>query len=276
MKCLYPLTFMKTMSDGVKRRITVPCGKCLACEQKRASQFAQRAIDELQFWDTACVVTLTYNDEHLPENSWLCRRDVQLFAKRLRKSLGDDHPIRIYGCGEYGSKKGRPHYHLIIYGWSPSDCDFHFVKRGRKHYLSATVERLWSVYKGNTSDNKPIFEPIGYCDVCLVVDEKTCFYCAKYLQKRVQSYMPDAPNAFMITPREGLGKRAISDKMLSGSMYRNGRKLGLPRYYRQKLAQAHPWFADWCRMEFLRHSSIYKEFDEKDYIKRDSFDRMLR
>ncbi|UPW40852.1 replication initiator protein [Sigmofec virus UA08Rod_6488] len=281
MNCLEPITLNKLMSDGVRRRITVPCGKCILCEKKRANDFARRAVDELQFWNESCVVTLTYNDAHLPPNG-LKRRDVQLFSKRLRKYLGDVN-VKIYGCGEYGDLNGRPHYHLIIYGWCPKDLVFRYIKKGRKHYISDVLQRLWSVYKGNDHYNRPIFDPIGYCDVCKVVDIKTCFYCAKYLQKRAEAYLPaDYPHSFMITPREGLGKRAVNNNMLKqamlgGTMYRNGKKVPIPRYYRNQLVkQFGEWVGDWFRIRFLKSQMIYKKDDEVKRARIEEFDKLLR
>lgn len=52
----------------------------------------------------------------------LCKRDYQLFMKRLRKfhSKQKDHVQKIsyYACGEYGSNNYRPHYHAIIFNTS--------------------------------------------------------------------------------------------------------------------------------------------------------------
>lgn len=46
----------------------------------------------------------------------LCKRDLQLFFKRLRKAhpVGTI-PLKYYAVGEYGGKTYRPHYHIILF-----------------------------------------------------------------------------------------------------------------------------------------------------------------
>lgn len=61
---------------------------------------------------SAFFLTLTYNDEHLPPGAQLSKRDLQLFIKRLRKV---NPGIKYFAVGEYGTDKGRPHYHLVIF-----------------------------------------------------------------------------------------------------------------------------------------------------------------
>ena len=43
-------------------------------------------MHEKQLHRHSAYITLTYNDEHLPENYNLRYRDFQLFMKRLRKA----------------------------------------------------------------------------------------------------------------------------------------------------------------------------------------------
>lgn len=61
-----------------------------------------------EFW------TLTYADA--PEKGGYA--DFQKFLKRLRsmqRRSGNELPIRYLGCGEYGAKSGRFHYHALIF-----------------------------------------------------------------------------------------------------------------------------------------------------------------
>lgn len=64
-------------------------------------------------------VTLTYNDEHLPEGGTLVKADYQNFLKRLRERI--QAPLRFYVAGEYGENGGRPHYHFALFGVGPQD-----------------------------------------------------------------------------------------------------------------------------------------------------------
>jgi len=61
-------------------------------------------------------VTLTYDDDHLPEDGSLNPRDVQLFLKRLRVGIAPIK-VRYFAVGEYGEQTGRPHYHMALFGY---------------------------------------------------------------------------------------------------------------------------------------------------------------
>lgn len=62
-------------------------------------------------------ITLTYDQEHLPNGNSLNPEDPQLFLKRLRKKLSP-RKLRYYLVGEYGDQTQRPHYHAAIFGVS--------------------------------------------------------------------------------------------------------------------------------------------------------------
>ncbi|MER9280545.1 hypothetical protein [Mesorhizobium sp. M0522] len=57
-------------------------------------------------------MTLTYGGGLTARSEVLTYSDVQKYLKRLRKS---GHKFRYFAVGEYGSKKGRAHWHLILF-----------------------------------------------------------------------------------------------------------------------------------------------------------------
>lgn len=115
MKCVSPI-FVR------KQKQFVPCGKCAFCIKKRIDGWCVRLRHEMEASSSAFFITLTYAIEpqghdhedcinsHLDHE--LCKRDLTLFIKRLRK---ENEGIRYYAIGEYGGQFGRPHYHLILF-----------------------------------------------------------------------------------------------------------------------------------------------------------------
>lgn len=98
----------------------VPCGKCPKCVSTKVQQWQFRIKQQMKISQNAYFVTLTYDEDNVPygvTSPTLCKRDVQLFLKRLRKlqSVKSDFKIKYYLVGEYGSKTKRPHYHAIMF-----------------------------------------------------------------------------------------------------------------------------------------------------------------
>lgn len=124
----------------------LPCGKCPECTKKYYESWATHGSRELMQWENSIFVTLTYSDEHLPENRSLNKRDVQLFLKRLKKKYksSKDNPIRQIYCGEYGEKTVRPHYHIIIFNHIFTDGKFHYRSdQGHPVFTSKELSDLW-------------------------------------------------------------------------------------------------------------------------------------
>lgn len=99
----------------LSEEMIVPCGRCVNCRIAHSREWATRIIHEASMYDDTGFVTLTYDDEHLPEDGGLRKKDFQDFLKLLRYHLGDVK-IKYYMCGEYGEKNHRPHYHAIMFG----------------------------------------------------------------------------------------------------------------------------------------------------------------
>lgn len=109
-----------------KQDMVVPCGNCAFCMATRRSDWALRLHYEAKKHDVRKFITLTYADSNLRWKagvSQLCKRDLQLWFKRIRR-LG--YKVRYYAVGEYGSKTFRPHYHVLLFGDVPDkvirDC----------------------------------------------------------------------------------------------------------------------------------------------------------
>lgn len=149
------VVFTATKGMNVIREFHVPCGKCTGCQLERARQWAVRCMHEAQMHPINCFITLTYNDEHLPDLHSLNYRDVQLFLKRLRswttvydyrtKKALPGSKIRYFLCGEYGEQgTRRPHYHVILFNWDFADKVEHAKsKSGNAQYTSEHLDSLW-------------------------------------------------------------------------------------------------------------------------------------
>lgn len=142
MHCLHPITIRNPNFDPelwYGRTLTVPCGKCIACQERRRTAWAYRLETEAKR-RPAWFITLTYDPENLPTVNFktgeevptgtLYPKHVTDFLKRYRKHF-DSETISYFYCGEYGSLGIRPHYHMILY----QDTDLATV--------SATVEKCW-------------------------------------------------------------------------------------------------------------------------------------
>lgn len=96
------------------------CGRCLPCRTNKARVWTHRILLEQSMNESSVFATLTYDDEKLPEDGNLDKKELQKFWKRLRKSM-PDRKIRYFACGEYGPQTWRPHYHAAIFGTSIQD-----------------------------------------------------------------------------------------------------------------------------------------------------------
>lgn len=194
---------------------TLPCGKCPECCQEYSSQWSFRIMNEAQYHKDNCFITLTYanTDEELH------KRDVQLFIKRLRRHI-EPQRLRFFSCGEYGSKKQRPHYHVILFGYVPPDLVFFKrTEKGSELFLSKTLEKLW---------------PYGFVSVCeLTINDAK--YTAKYMQKLIDYSDKDQKPYICASNRPGIGYQYCMDHKedlaLTDKLVYKGSFCKLPRYY---------------------------------------------
>lgn len=94
------------------------CGQCFACRVNKRREWTHRLMIEAAFHDMSSFVTLTYKDTPLCTS--ICPTHLKNFIKKLRKQMTKrkkDHNLRFFAVGEYGDKKGRPHYHLALFNY---------------------------------------------------------------------------------------------------------------------------------------------------------------
>ena len=123
--CLTPQILNRPKEDWIQglpetRTRIVPCGKCPQCYRKRQRDWSIRLSEEQKQADTACFLTLTYEEPPITNNGYatLRKRDFQLFMKKLRKKTNGK--LKYYSVGEYGSRTNRPHYHGIMFNFPKS------------------------------------------------------------------------------------------------------------------------------------------------------------
>lgn len=101
------------LADGTM----VPCRRCQQCNDRVVNDIVGRCIAESKTATKTLALTLTYgrnsaNDADHERAQVLTYSDLQKFIKRLRFHGYD---VRYLAIGEYGSKKGRAHWHPILF-----------------------------------------------------------------------------------------------------------------------------------------------------------------
>lgn len=260
MTCFHPLKAWKTEtgvvlgSQGINahsRPLKLPCGKCDGCRLENSRQWAVRCMHERQLHENNSFITLTYDDEHLPESGSLRHRDWQLFAKRLRKRYG---PFRFFMCGEYGGRHGRPHFHACVFGVGFDDRKlFSTTSAGADLYTSETLSETWG--NGHASFGEVTFESAAYV--------------ARYTLKKVGNDVErlgtldfstgeihvKRPEYAKMSLRPALGfdwwDRFRDDVKRRGDVVMRGKPMRPPRYYDKLLEREDPFLLDQFKQKRL-------------------------
>lgn len=262
--CLYPVNIFTRPKEGSGSYVTVSCGKCLECLSRRSNEWSFRIMLEASQYESNCFITLTYNDENLPLNGSVSRREVQLFMKSLRQALSP-LKVRFFACGEYGKKLSRPHYHLIIFNWFPDDSyPLKVDKRGQQLYRSPFLETVWK--KGFSSVGK------------LTLDSAR--YCAKYMSKWqfVRGFKTDnmQPPFIQMSNRPGIGYNSVyRSDMVSDKVYFDGRSVSIPRYF-LKVMESDGIFLDDLKERRLITGQIVSRSIDLEAKRKFYFDKFLK
>lgn len=239
----FPLVFDRRYGNE-DEQLDVPCGNCIGCRLERSRQWAIRCVHESQCHIDNTFVTLTYDEEHLPDQATLVKADFQKFIKRLRKHISPEK-IKYFACGEYGSDLsqptglGRPHFHAIIFGYDFKDKYYWRQSGENECYRSDTLETLWTY--GQSEIGSVTFNSAAY----------VARYCTKKIngddaENHYQKYDPYTGELYPVEPEfnlqsQGIGKtwyENYQEDTFKDYIHINGVKCQPPKYY-DRLADQH-------------------------------------
>lgn len=185
-----------------------PCGQCLACRVNDTRDWFVRSHFELKKLERPFhyFLTLTYDDEHLPDDGLCHKEDLKKFLNNLNTSFG--LKMRYFATSDYGSINNRAHYHAIIL----SSCKV----------TPAQISRIWK--KG-----------FIYLKPCNTENIK---YTLRYTVKKKPFEKGDNRNFRLIS--KGWGDNVA--KYYAGQEYFviDGKKYRIPEYCCQKIGLDKP------------------------------------
>jgi hypothetical protein len=259
MQCYTPMTAYRDSDNqiifsykpNVISELKLPCGQCIGCRLNHAENWAIRMVHEAQMHEENSFITLTYDENNLPENESLHYPDVTRFLKRLRKALSKTPykgKIKYYRVGEYGDENSRPHYHIILFGFDFTykirykgleNEKIHWRSNGdRKYYISSFLNALWDRGHAELGD----------------VDYATCMYVAKYVTKKVTGKEKEAhygdkePEKAAMSKKEPIGhswlKKFSSDVYNTDSVILDAKRFRVPKSYDTWLEKNDPALYD--------------------------------
>ena len=213
-------------------------------------------------------ITLTYNNENLPDDYSISKPVLQKFFKRLRKYTGAK--LRYFACGEYGEKNNRPHYHAIIFGYDFPDKQLYTkTANGDLLFRSPLLEKAWPY--GFSTIGEATFESAAYVARYVMKkrkgDDDHKDKHGKTNKEHYQLVDSDSGEIFNISPefclmsrRPGIGRQWLetfktdTDKDF---ITVRGKKMSLPKYYDNLLEEYHQ--EDMKERKWIRMSKVDKK-----------------
>lgn len=208
------------VSDNRVLYVTAACGKCFECRKQKARAWQVRMSEELRENPNAIFVTLTISDEsfeyimdkyQIETNEECCKKMIRLFLERIRKETKKS--IKHWFITEIGHERTeRYHLHGIIWGIG----------------IEEIVRRNWKY---------------GFVFIGSFVNEQTINYVVKYMLKKDKDHKEYNPTVLCSA---GIGAGYLNRQEAKNNKFRgihtketytlrNGTKLNLPIYYRNKI-----------------------------------------
>lgn len=256
MTCFHPLKAYRAHGGGIvfnskegfaDRPLELACGQCKGCRIDRSVEWSIRCSHEASLHERNAFITLTYDNENLPNDLSVNVEHYQKFMKRLRKAFAGrllawkESNIKYYHCGEYGEENLRPHYHALLFGIDfPDKRPFKKV-RGNVYYRSEELEKIWG--KGHCMTGAVTRQSSAY--VARYVMKKANGDVAKERYRRLdlttgeEWYVRSEYATMSRRPAVGAAwfRRFNSDVFPDDHVVLDGKKYKVPKYYSRKLEE---------------------------------------
>lgn len=110
--CITPTYFWRQAGPGWVK-VPKSCGDCWSCKRNRVNDYVARSLCEASTSDWTLALTLTYAPRDDYADRILTPKHFQDFVRSVRRR---GHKIRYLAVGEYGTLRGRAHFHSVIFG----------------------------------------------------------------------------------------------------------------------------------------------------------------
>lgn len=237
MKCISPVVLAK--------RQLVRCGQCLPCRIQHRRVWQHRLLLEASQHETNAFVTLTYDEDHAPEDGSLDPAHLRNFLKRLRRAY-EPLRFRFFGVGEYGDETQRPHYHVALFG--AFGCQYgasRYAESKRRKSCCSVCDSMREVWGQGNIDIRGLGpESAGY--IAGYTTKKLTNAADPYVQEILAGRHPEFSR---MSNRPGIGAGAmddVADRLLTYDLHERledvpttlqhgKRNLPLGRYLRNQL-----------------------------------------
>lgn len=166
------------LKDCTSTYIPIPCGHCDECIAVKQMYIVQRVQMEALV-NHVFFCTITYNNEMLPELvtssghtiRYTSYDDLKNMFKHLRRDNAFGVPFRYFAVTERGSKRARPHAHILFFIRKNEGDDYYTVVNLERLMFHKVLE-YWSRNVG--TNRKPVYKPL-------------CTYIRKFVRGKLKS-----------------------------------------------------------------------------------------
>lgn len=178
--------YLDSSLSSSQQFIQVPCCTCIECRNTYFNSILQRSIVE-SLSSYVYFVTLTYDNNHipsviLPNGKVVYYTDythIQNLFKRFRRNKVLDRDFRYLVAMEYGDKRHRPHFHILLFV-ARLDID----DKNTPYVIERILyDKIKYYYADNIGTFKhPIYEPLFTYKRRFTVNGVKTNYFVKYVE----------------------------------------------------------------------------------------------